>query len=230
MRWNPTEATEIVEVAREAPVYSEGRPWVLELHIHSVYLFEVAHRSAHDPLGLDRLLSCGAALEHIVLAVRCAGWRARVVFPSDMASPDLIAIVRADGREPPTSQDIDLHRAIRLDNATGEGDAHDLVTASHWAGTELRALSGHQLVALTTDDRRADHIRGGAALQAAVLAGRGSGVAVRPVVHLVHRQEWRAGLIELHGLAGFPQALAAVGAKGPVGTGPSTASSGRPGS
>jgi hypothetical protein len=43
----------------------------------------------------------------------------------------------------------------------------------------------------------------------------------------VHRREWRAGLIERHELAGFPQALALVGAKGPVGAGPTTASAGR---
>ena len=60
---------------------------VLELHGRSVYLYEVAHKSLHDPLGMDRLLSCGAALEHIVLAIRAAGWHAKVVFPSDHANP-----------------------------------------------------------------------------------------------------------------------------------------------
>ncbi|HEX8871038.1 MAG TPA: hypothetical protein VF821_35580, partial [Lentzea sp.] len=84
------------------------------------------------------------------------------------------------------------------------------------SGTELRAVTDHELVVITTGDRRPDHIRGGAALQAAVLAGRSSGVAVRPVVHLVHRREWRAGLIEHHELAGFPQALALVGARRPT--------------
>ncbi|KOV90111.1 hypothetical protein ADL03_01920 [Nocardia sp. NRRL S-836] len=77
---------------------------------------------------------------------------------------------------------------------------------------------------ISTDDRRPDHVRAGAALQAAVLAGRSTGVAVRPVVHVVHRRAWRAGLIERHGFAGFPQALAIIGAKGPVGTGPRAAS------
>ena len=162
-----------------------------------------------------------------MLAVRAAGWHPRVVFPSDQASPDLVAIVHADRREPPDPQDLDLHRAIRLAEASGGGDARALAWANHWAGTELRALSEHELVVITTDDRRPDHVRGGAALQAAVLAGRSTGVAVHPVVHLVHRREWRAGLIERHELAGFPQALAIVGAKGPDSTGPRTASAGR---
>lgn len=227
MRWNPAESAEIVEAAGLAPVYSADRPWALELHGRSVYLFEAGLRSEHDPLGFDRLLSCGAALEHVVLAVRYAGWHPRVVFPSDPSSPGLFAIVRADRREPADPQDLDQHRAIRLAEAFGGGEARALGWANHWAGTELRALGEHELVVLTTDDRRPDHIRGGAALQAAVLAGRAAGVAVRPVVHLVHRQEWRAGLIERHELAGFPQALAIVGAKGPVGTGPTTASAGR---
>lgn len=227
MRWNPAESAEIVEAAVKAPVYSADRPWALELHGRSVYLFETGQRSGHDPLGFDRLLSCGAALEHVVLAIRSAGWHPHVVFPTDQASPGVLAVVRADRREPPDPQDLDLHRAIRLADVSGSGDAHALGWANHWAGTELRALSDHELVVITTGDRRPDHVRGGAALQAAVLAGRSAGVAVRPVVHLVHRQEWRAGLIERHELAGFPQAMAIVGAKGPVGTGPTAASAGR---
>ncbi|SER00772.1 hypothetical protein SAMN05216188_10754 [Lentzea xinjiangensis] len=208
-------------------MYSADRPWAVELHGRSVYLFEPGRRSGHDPLGFDRLLSCGAALEHVVLAVRHAGWHPHVVFPTDQASPHLLAVVRTDRRQAPDPQDLRLHRAIRLADASGGGDAHALGWANRWAGTELHALGGHELVVLTTGDRRPDHVRGGAALQAAVLAGRGAGVAVRPVVHLVHRREWRAGLIERHELAGFPQALAIVGAKGPAGTGPTAASSGR---
>ncbi|WP_157985287.1 hypothetical protein [Lentzea terrae] len=75
-------------------------------------------------------------------------------------------------------------------------------------------------------DGRPDHVRGGAALQAAVLAARSTGVRVRPIIHLMHRQQWRAGLIEQHELASFPQALLHVGAKDPNGAGPTTASSG----
>ncbi|WP_086664514.1 hypothetical protein [Lentzea kentuckyensis] len=213
MRWNPAEAAEIAEVANKAPVYSADRPWALELHGRSVYLFQTGRSTKQDPLGFDRLLSCGAALEHVVLAVLHAGWHPHVVFPTDMASPDLLVVVRADRRQPPGSQDLDLHRAIRLGDACGGGDATALRWASHWAGTELRALNDRELVVITADDRRPDHVRGGAALQAAVLAGRSAGVAVRPVVHLVHRREWRAGLIEQHQLAGFPQALAIVGAR-----------------
>src|SRR5688500_2181289 len=134
MRWNPAEAAEIVEAAGKAPVYSEDRPWALELHGRSVYLFEAGQRSEHDPLGFDRLLSCGAALEHVVLAIRHAGWHPHVVFPTDQASPDVLAVVRADRRQPPDPQDLDLHRAIRLADAPGPGDAHKFGWANHWAG------------------------------------------------------------------------------------------------
>ncbi|GLZ35353.1 hypothetical protein Lesp02_75400 [Lentzea sp. NBRC 105346] len=234
MRWSAAEAAEIVEAARNAPVHSAAKPWVLELHGRSVYLYEVPQRpkgifSGHDPLGLDRLLSCGAALEHIVLAIRVAGWHAKVVFPHDHANPDLLAVVRADVRERPTPAELDCHRAIRSPDATGGGDARRLVVANRWAGTELHPLDADTLVVLTVDDRRSDHVRGGAALQAALLAGRSAGVAVRPVIHLMHRAEWRAGLIERHDLAGFPQALVSVGAKDlaekvPTAAGPTTAS------
>lgn len=226
MSWSAAEAAEIVEAARRAPVYSEGKPWVLELHNRSVYLYEVRHRSAHDPLGMDRLLTCGAALEHIVLAVRAAGWHAKVVFPADHANPDLIAIVRADQRQPADPHELDQHRATLLPEGTSDGEARDLVSANHWAGTELHPVDADTLVVVTVGDGRPDHVRGGAALQAAVLAARSAGLRARPVIHLMHRQEWRAGLIERHELAGFPQALLLVGAKDPDGAGPTTASTG----
>ncbi|MGW4213609.1 hypothetical protein ACWEIJ_36890 [Lentzea sp. NPDC004789] len=213
MRWSAAEAAEIVEAARSAPMYSPGKPWVLELHNRSVYLYEVRHRSSHDPLGMDRLLTCGAALEHIVLAIRAAGWHAKVVFPSDHANPDLIAVVKADRRQPPDLREVAQHQAIRLSEGTGDGEARDLVSANHWAGTELHPVDDDTLVVVTVGDGRPDHVRGGAALQAAVLAARPAGLRVRPVIHLMHRQEWRAGLIERHELAGFPQALLLVGAK-----------------
>lgn len=232
MRWSAAEAAEIVEAARKAPVHSAGKPWVLELHGRSVYLYEVAHKSLHDPLGMDRLLTCGAALEHVVLAIRAAGRHAKVVFPADHANPDLFAVVRADRREPPTPEELAHHRAISLPDGTADGDTVALVRANHWAGTELHPVAADTLVVLTVDDRRSDHIRGGAALQAAVLAGRAAGIRVRPVVHLLHRPEWRAGLIERYGLAGYPQAVLLVGAdakdpadsKDLAASGPTTAS------
>ena len=206
-------------------MYSGSKPWVMELHGRSVYLYEVAHKSTHDPLGMDRLLTCGAALEHVVLAVRASGWHAKVVFPHDHANPDLIAVVKADVRQPPSPEELSQYRAMLLRDGTADGEARDLVSASHWAGTELHPVDGDTLVVVTVGDGRPDHVRGGAALQAAVLAARSAGLRVRPVVHLMHRQLWRAGLIERHGLAGYPQALLVVGAKDPDGAGPTTASS-----
>ncbi|MBM7863847.1 hypothetical protein [Lentzea nigeriaca] len=226
MRWSTAEAAEIVEAARTAPVYSGSKPWVLELHGRSVYVYEVAQKSMHDPLGMDRLLTCGAALEHVVLAVRSCGWHAKVVFPHDYANPDLIAVVKADGKQPPTPQELSHHRAMLLHDGTGDGEARELVYANHWAGTELHPVAEDTLVVVTVGDGRPDHIRGGAALEAAVLAARAAGMRVRPVVHLMHRQQWRAGLIERHGLAGYPQAVLVVGAKDPDGAGPTTASTG----
>ncbi|HEX7304697.1 hypothetical protein [Lentzea sp.] len=207
-------------------MYSGSKPWVLELHGRSVYLYEVPHRSSHDPLGMDRLLTCGAALEHVVLAVRAAGWHAKIVFPHDHANPDLVAVVKADRREPPRPDELRQHRATTFHEGTGDGEARDLVTANHWAGTELHPVDDGTLVVVTVGDGRADHVRGGAALQGAVLAARSAGMRVRPVVHLMHRQQWRAGLVERHGLAGFPQAVLVVGAKDPDGAGPTAASSG----
>ncbi|WP_156094449.1 hypothetical protein [Lentzea aerocolonigenes] len=223
MRWSAAAKTEIVEAAAKASAGSAGRPWVVELNGRSAYLYEVAHSSSRDPLGVEGLLSCGAALEHVVLAVRVTGWHAQAVFPADHRNPGLVAIVRSDRVQSPTEAEIARHRAIRLPDGTADGDVRALASANHWAGTELYALDEHTLVVLTAGDTRCDHVRGGAALQSAVLAARSAGLRVCPVVHLPHRQEWRTGLIERHGLAGFPQALLTVGAKVPGGAGPTTA-------
>jgi hypothetical protein len=148
------------------------------------------------------------------------------VFPRDHVNPDLIAIVHADRRQPPDPRELSCHHAMLLHDGTADGEARDLVSANHWAGTELHPVGDDTLVVVTVGDGRPDHVRGGAALQAAVLAARSVGLRVRPVVHLMHRQEWRAGLIERHGLAGFPQAVLVVGAKDPDGAGPTAASTG----
>ena len=91
MRWNPAEASEIVEAAAKAPVYSADRPWSLEPHGRSVYLFEAGQRSEHDPFGFDRLLSCGAALEHVVLAMAIVGAKGPVG-----TGPTTASAVRSD--------------------------------------------------------------------------------------------------------------------------------------
>jgi hypothetical protein len=210
MRWSAPAKAEIAEAAAKATPCSADRPWVLELNGRSAYLHEVAHPSSSDPLGVDGLMSCGAVLEHVVLAVRVTGWHAQAMFPCDHRNPGLVAIVRSDRVQSPTEDEVVRHRAIRLPDGTADGDVRALVSANHWPGTELHALDEHTLVVLAVGDARRDHVRGGAALQSAVLAARSAGVRVRPV--LLHRQEWRAGLVERHGLAGFPLALLVVGA------------------
>jgi nitroreductase len=78
-----TDATlsEVIEnalrAATRAPSVHNTQPWVLELPDEGrAELYERLDRTLprHDPLGRDRLISCGAALTHVLLAMRVLGW------------------------------------------------------------------------------------------------------------------------------------------------------------
>jgi hypothetical protein len=99
--WSATETGVLVRAARQAPVYGSARPWVIEPRGRAVAMFELQHRSSSDPLGLDRLLSCGAALHNLFLAVHVIGWACTADLSSDVDEPDLLAVLRAGIRPRP---------------------------------------------------------------------------------------------------------------------------------
>jgi hypothetical protein len=75
--WTLGEKNVIVTAAATAPSVHNTQPWVLELHDEGrAELYVRLERALphHDPLGRDRLISCGAALQHVLLAMRVLGW------------------------------------------------------------------------------------------------------------------------------------------------------------
>lgn len=110
MSWTRGEVEVIAGAVGAAPSVHDTQPWTLEFHdlTRSVSLFERLDRALprHDPLGRDRLISCGAAVENLLLAVRILGWQAdRSLRPA--RSDEVARVTATDRREP---SDVDLAR------------------------------------------------------------------------------------------------------------------------
>lgn len=92
-----------------APSVHNTQPWRLQprgTEIDLVERLDVELRR-HDPDGRDRLLSCGAALTNLVLAVRVLGRDCHVEYPDDVAATVTIGRPR-----PASAQDFALYHAI----------------------------------------------------------------------------------------------------------------------
>ena len=98
-----------------APSTHNTQPWLWEIRENEVALFADRSRllPALDPMGRELIMSCGAALQHLRLAIRAFGYADIVALAPDAARPDLLAYVRLAGRRPPTAQDRALFEAIR---------------------------------------------------------------------------------------------------------------------
>ncbi|MCE7004658.1 nitroreductase family protein [Kibdelosporangium philippinense] len=112
--WAPGEVRLIFQAVAQAPSVHNIQPWVLELHERSVLLFERWDHAIprHDPKGRDRLMSCGAALANLELAMRYLGWETTTTLFPDRAHPDLVASVSAVRPRTPTSTERDRYLAI----------------------------------------------------------------------------------------------------------------------
>ncbi|HEX6351397.1 hypothetical protein [Actinophytocola sp.] len=104
-------------ITAAAAVASSDRPWVLEFHDeYRVSLYERLGWtvSRHDPLGRDRLISCGAALERVLLAIRMLGWTPAMELRHDRERMDEVARIAVTGRREPSGVDLRRHDAITV--------------------------------------------------------------------------------------------------------------------
>lgn len=94
----------VIEHAVRAPSVHNSQPWLWRVDPEGVDLFADPDRRlfATDPDGRDLLLSCGAALHHLVVALAGLGVRARVDrFPDPEDSEHLARVVPVDGAPAP---------------------------------------------------------------------------------------------------------------------------------
>ncbi|RSN60932.1 nitroreductase [Amycolatopsis sp. WAC 04182] len=110
--WSDSEVEILARAVIRAPSVHNIQPWSLNLPGMRAELSERTDLSLpeHDPTGRDRLISCGAALENLELAVRVLGWAIEVEMPPGQGP--LVAVVTTSGREPPSGRELHAYAAI----------------------------------------------------------------------------------------------------------------------
>ncbi|AHH97002.1 NAD(P)H nitroreductase [Kutzneria viridogrisea] len=102
-----------VALATRAPSLHNSQPWRWRAAEHSLHLFADASRllPATDPEGRDLLLSCGASLHHLQVALAAEGWASTVHRLPNPNRPDHLAAVEFHSKEP-ERRDVELAAAI----------------------------------------------------------------------------------------------------------------------
>jgi hypothetical protein len=103
-----------VALACRAPSIHNSQPWRWLIAPNSLHLYADASRllPATDPDGRDLMLSCGAALHHLRVALAASGWATRVQRFPNPNQPDHLAAVEFFPHEP-NRDDIALASAIQ---------------------------------------------------------------------------------------------------------------------
>ncbi|MGE3288039.1 MAG: NAD(P)H nitroreductase [Pseudonocardia sp.] len=99
-----TMVEESVEDALRAPSVHNTQPWRWRLRGHTVELHAdwTRHLTATDPDRRDLLMSCGAALHHLTVALAARGLAAEVTRLPDPENPAHLATVRVTDAPPDT--------------------------------------------------------------------------------------------------------------------------------
>ncbi|WP_410663391.1 nitroreductase [Amycolatopsis sp. lyj-84] len=120
--WTATEVEVLARAAVSAPSVRNSQPWSLALPGRRAELseWEDVHGSDSGYDGRDRLISCGAALANLAVAMRVLGWNARVSLAVEDRAP-LVAVVMAGRRFPPSGAD--LHGYSAISRRRGHGTA-----------------------------------------------------------------------------------------------------------
>lgn len=109
----PDVFADAVDLAVRAPSVHNTQPWRWALRGEHIHLYADAdrHLTVTDPAQRVLLMSCGAALHHMRVALGMLGWSAEVTYLPDDAEPDHLAVVAARPQSA-SARDIELAAAI----------------------------------------------------------------------------------------------------------------------
>jgi hypothetical protein len=127
----------LARAVSRAPSVHNSQPWQLVVRGTEVDLIERrdVELRRHDPSGRDRLLSCGAAVTNLELAVRVLGRDCHVGFRDG----EVVATVTVGRPRTPSARDFALYQAISRRRSHRRGFYHNRVPA---AVTTALAASG----------------------------------------------------------------------------------------
>jgi len=138
----------LVSTATRAPSVHNTQPWEFLINPHKIELLADPRRKLHtDPLGREMLLSCGAALFGLRLAIRSLGYRPVVELLPDPSHLRLLARVRLVTGTPMTALERDMLNAIphrhthRGPFSSGSLPSGLLIGMQHDALTEAATLA-----------------------------------------------------------------------------------------
>ncbi|SPM32262.1 NAD(P)H nitroreductase [Mycobacterium rhizamassiliense] len=103
----------VLALASRAPSVHNTQPWRWRVGAESLHLYSDVSRQLPnaDPDGRDLILSCGAALNHCVVALAAVGWGAKVTRLPNPADPEHLAAIEVSSCSADTL-DIGLAAAI----------------------------------------------------------------------------------------------------------------------
>jgi nitroreductase len=100
-------------MASRAPSVHNSQPWLWRVGDTSLNLYADAARQlpSTDPDGRDLIMSCGAALNHCVVALAAIGWQAKVARIPNLAEPNHLAAIEL---VPHTADSVDIALAAAI--------------------------------------------------------------------------------------------------------------------
>ncbi|OBG32677.1 NAD(P)H nitroreductase [Mycobacterium sp. E3198] len=123
-----------VMLASRAPSLHNSQPWRWVVHGVGLQLWADPRRSmpATDRAGRELILSCGAVLDHLRVAMAAAGWDSETTRLPDPAEPDLLAAVEFQPNDAVTEAQRQRAAAIRRRRT----DRLPFAAPSGWASLE----------------------------------------------------------------------------------------------
>ena len=153
----PTESVvrQAVELACRAPSLHNSQPWRWEFRDGKLRLFADESRilGLTDPRGRQLVISCGAALHHVRIALASASWAPRVHRLPNPECPQLLAVLEFDRQHTVHPRETTLALAITQRHA----DRRPFTKPTTLGGTlsELEAAAREEHAHLTVLDRHA---------------------------------------------------------------------------
>src|SRR6266540_4987639 len=148
-----------IALATRAPSVHNTQPWRWLLGDRTVHLMAdwTRHLPATDPQGRDLLISCGAALHHLRVALAALGWAGEVHRIPNPADPAHLAAMELHPHLP-SEEDIALAATIPLRRTDRRQFSSWAVPPGHLDLMMRRASRAGALLVPVSDDRYRYHL------------------------------------------------------------------------